>query len=156
MKQGQANTVPKGALVIAGGLTLMVMAMTAAVRVTGTPPSAKPAAVRAAEKTAPIASRTLRFADTPEGAVLITDARTGAMVHTITPGGQTGFVRGVMRGFARDRRMRGIDSSPGFTLTSWQGGQLSLTDTATGREVELGAFGGSNRAEFAALLEPRT
>jgi hypothetical protein len=31
---------------------------------------------------------------------------------------------------------------------------LSLTDSATGRALELGAFGPSNRAAFMALLTP--
>jgi hypothetical protein len=35
----------------------------------------------------------------------------------------------------------------------WKDGQLSLKDPATGREIELGAFGASNRAQFAGLLE---
>lgn len=155
MSHSHENMVPRGALIFAGGLVLFTLAATAAVRVTGTPPSAEPATVRAAEGARMIASRTLRFADTADGAVLITDAGTGAVVHTIAPGAQTGFVRGVMRGLARDRRMRGIDNGPGFTLSSWSDGQLSLRDTATGRELELGGFGSTNRAEFAALLEPR-
>ena len=68
-----------------------------------------------------------------------------------TQGG--GFIRGVLRGVARDRKMRGIGAQPPFALTLWRDGSLSLTDTATGREVELGGFGADNRAVFVALLE---
>ena len=73
-------------------------------------------------------------------------------VAVIAAGQKTGFVRGVMRGLARDRRARGIDNRPPFTLTLWRDGELSLTDTATGRTIELSAFGPTNRATFAALL----
>jgi putative photosynthetic complex assembly protein len=151
-----ANTVPRGALVIAGGLVLFTLAATAAVRVTGAPPSASPSLVRAEEGARPVATRLLGFADRADGAVVITDLTTRKVVQTIEPGGETGFVRGVMRGLARDRKMRGIGNAPGFELTLWGNGQLSLTDTATKRELELGGFGGTNRAAFASLLESST
>lgn len=48
--------------------------------------------------------------------------------------------------------MRGIGNGPAFSLTEWRDGELSLTDTATGRTIELNAFGSTNRASFAALL----
>jgi putative photosynthetic complex assembly protein len=57
-----------------------------------------------------------------------------------------------MRGLARERRMHGIDSTPPFDLTLWKDGELSLTDTVTGRSVELNAFGTTNRATFLDLL----
>ena len=59
----------------------------------------------------------------------------------IEPGQQTGFIRGVMRGLARERRMRGIGDAPPFNLSLWRDGELSLTDSATGRSIELTAFG---------------
>ena len=57
-----------------------------------------------------------------------------------------------MRGLARERRMHGIGSEAPFTLTQWRDGELTLTDSATGRSIELNAFGTTNRAAFAALL----
>jgi putative photosynthetic complex assembly protein len=63
-----------------------------------------------------------------------------------------GFVRGVMRGMARDRRAHGVGMEPPFALTLWRNGTLSLTDKSTGRAIELGSFGPDNRAAFAALL----
>jgi len=49
--------------------------------------------------------------------------------------------------------MHGIGSVPPFELTLWQDGSLSLHDTATGRDVELGGFGNDNRVVFMELLD---
>ena len=63
-----------------------------------------------------------------------------------------GFVRGVMRGMARERKMKGIGPAAPFELTQWENGSLSLRDPATGRAIELGSFGATNRAAFARVL----
>ena len=56
-----------------------------------------------------------------------------------------------MRGLARERRSHGFGNDAPFTLTAWRDGELSLTDTATGRSIELTAFGADQpRAAFAA------
>jgi putative photosynthetic complex assembly protein len=145
-------TVPKGALIGAAVLVVSVIATAGTMRLAHVPPAASPVLERAAEHVAPLQTRTLRFADQADRGVLITDVATGKVVATIEPGGQAGFVRGVMRGMARDRRMRGIGDGPPFTLTAWRDGGLSLVDTATGRSVDLGGFGDTNRQAFMALL----
>ena len=147
-----ADMLPRGTLVIAGALVAFAFAATATVRIAHIPAAASPVALRAASNMVPLASRDLRFVDRADGAVVIEDVRRGGTAAVIEPGQQTGFIRGVMRGLARDRRMRGIGDGPAFTLASWRDGELSLTDTATGRSIELTAFGSSNRAAFAALL----
>lgn len=149
------DMLPKGALVIAGALVLFSLAVTTIVRVAHIAPSASPVALRAAGHVAPLASRNLRFTDRADGAVVIEDVGTGHVAGMVEPGTKSGFIRGVMRGLARDRHMRGIGDGPPFTLTAWKDGELSLVDTATGRTLELGAFGGTNRAAFAALLTAR-
>ena len=147
-----ADMLPRGTLVIAGSLVLFALAATTLVRVTGTPPVASPAALRAEAGIAQIATRDLRFFDRADGSVLIEDAGNGRTAAVIKAGEETGFIRGVMRGLARERRSHGLGNAAPFTLTAWRDGQLSLTDTATGRSIELTAFGSTNRAEFAALL----
>ena len=112
--------------------------------------------MRAQEKIAVVESRSLRFVDRADGAVVIEDVGRGGVASVIEPGQQTGFIRGVMRGLARERRMHGIGNAPPFTLTLWRDGELSLTDSATGRSIELTAFGSTNRAAFAALLPGAT
>jgi putative photosynthetic complex assembly protein len=146
------DMMPRGTLVIAGALVLFALAATGIVRIAGLPAAADPAAFRTQARIAPVASRDLRFSDRADGAVVITDVRTGDTASVIVAGQQTGFIRGVMRGLARDRRARGIGAAAPFNLTLWRDGELSLTDSATGRSIELTAFGTTNRAAFAALL----
>ena len=152
--RSRPDMLPRGTLILAAGLVFFAFASTAIVRIAGIPPAASPAALRAEAGTPVIASRSLRFVDRADGAVVIQDVggKTGGVVSVIAPGEQTGFIRGVMRGLARERRMHGIGDQPPFTLTLWRDGQLSLTDSATGRSIEMTAFGSSNRAAFAALL----
>lgn len=147
-----ADMLPRGTLVIASSLVLFALAATTLVRVTGTPPSASPAALRAEGKIELVATRDLRFLDRADGSVLIEDTKTGGTAAVIEAGQETGFIRGVMRGLARERRSHGFGNEAPFTLSAWRDGELSLTDTATGRSIELTAFGSTNRAAFAALL----
>lgn len=150
-----AQQVPRGALVMAGALVGFALVVTATMRVAHIPPAASPVLLRQETHVAPVRTRSLRFVDQRDGGVRIEDAGTGRVASTIVPGERTGFIRGVMRGLARERRMRGIGSRPPFTLTEWRDGELSLTDSVTGRSIELAAFGSTNRASFAALLGPR-
>jgi putative photosynthetic complex assembly protein len=99
---------------------------------------------------APEASRDLRFYDRADGAVVIEDA-SGAEAAIVEPG-SGGFIRGVVRGLARDRKARGLGPEPVFRLTRWSDDRLTLEDTATGRRLELTAFGPTNKDAFAALL----
>jgi putative photosynthetic complex assembly protein len=99
----------------------------------------------------PLASRDLRFIDTEAGAVEVREADTGALVHQVEPG-EGGFIRGVMRGMARDRRAHGVGEAPPFRLAEWPDGRLSLEDLATGKQIELSAFGADNRRAFHRLL----
>lgn len=147
-----ADMLPRGTLVIAGALVLFALAVTSFVRIADIPPAASPALLRQTAHIAPVESRNLRFVDRADGAVLIQDVDQRSTASVIAPGQQTGFIRGVMRGLARERKMSGIGDGPPFRLTLWRDGQLTLTDSATGRSIEMTAFGSTNRAAFAALL----
>ncbi|MCS6855852.1 MAG: photosynthetic complex assembly protein PuhC [Elioraea sp.] len=99
-----------------------------------------------------IATRDLRFEDRPEGAVAIVDARNGAVVALIPPG-EGGFVRATLRGLARERRMNEAGGAEvPFRVSVWEDGRLTLEDTATGRLVDLGAFGQTQVQTFARLV----
>jgi putative photosynthetic complex assembly protein len=100
---------------------------------------------------APVNSIELVFLDEPDGSVQVRRSEDRSLVQIIKPT-TGGFVRGVMRGFARDRMVRGVGSTPPFLLTLSQTGRLSLTDLATGRVTVLEAFGSTNRAAFASML----
>jgi len=101
-----------------------------------------------------VQARDLRFLDSADGSVRVVDASGKAPDAVIAPGSNQGFIRGVLRGLARDRRMRHLDDGPPFRLALWRNGRLSLQDRATGRTIELDSFGADNRAAFARLLSP--
>jgi putative photosynthetic complex assembly protein len=145
---------PRGALIMAAALIGTVLVAATAVRTGLIPVQASPVDYRAEHKIAAIVSRDLRFSDRADGAVVIEDVSNGQIARTIEPGKRTGFVRGIMRSLARERKMKGIGAEAPFRLTAWADGEISLVDSATGRAIELNAFGTDNRAEFAALLPP--
>lgn len=151
-----ADMLPRGTLVIAGALVLFALTATATVRLAHLPAAASPVALRDAAHMVPVSQRNLRFVDRADGAVVIEDVDRHAIAEVIAPGQKTGFIRGVMRGLARDRRMRGIGDQPPFNLALYRDGELSLTDSVTGRSIELTAFGSTNRAAFLALLPAGT
>ena len=99
----------------------------------------------------PVAARDLTFFDMEDGAVEVRDGRGEEVVFVAAPG-TNGFIRGVMRGLARNRRQRDIGPEEAFRLAQWPNGRLSLEDLATGKRIELSAFGTQNRAAFAQLL----
>jgi putative photosynthetic complex assembly protein len=66
--------------------------------------------------------------------------------------GTNGFLRGTLRGLARERKREGLDGTVPFRLSQTRAGHLLLTDPATGRFVDLGSFGPTNAAVFARLL----
>jgi putative photosynthetic complex assembly protein len=153
MAHDHENTVPRGAVASAAVLVCTALALTGLVRLGVLNREAVPDTVRVAMHVAPSVTRTLTFADRGDGAVVVRDVATGENVRVLLDGVPgNGFIRGVMRGMARDRRARGVGMAPPFDLTLWRNGTLSLTDKTTGRAIELGSFGPDNRAAFAALL----
>jgi putative photosynthetic complex assembly protein len=149
------NMVPPAALKAAIGLVLVSLLLVAGVRVGAVPAQPSLAEIRVAERTQPVSQRQLRFADSKDGQVLVIDAATNARIAAIGTEG-SGFIRGVMRGLARERRQHHGGSAAPFRLTSWPDGALTLTDDTTGRVIELGSFGPTNRAAFAAFLPTRS
>lgn len=92
----------------------------------------------------------LRFMDRDDGSIAVVDAHDGHLIEHIV--GQNGFVRGTLRGLARERRRQGIGSEPPFQLIARADGRLTLLDPSTSRRVDLESFGPTNSAEFARLL----
>jgi putative photosynthetic complex assembly protein len=92
----------------------------------------------------------LRFEDRPDGSIAVIDHKTGKQIDAIQ--GEAGFVRGTLRGLAQERKRRGLDSGPPFELIYRADGRLTLSDTATGRLVDLESFGPSNASTFFKLF----
>jgi putative photosynthetic complex assembly protein len=136
------SMIPRAALFAMAALAAFAFVAAAFVRLSG---------VDVREPDAPaVETRSLRFEDTADGTILITDARDGSRVDELR--GEQGFVRGVLRGLARERKARGIGAEPPFELIGRADGRLTLRDPSTGRIVDLESFGPSNAAEFARLL----
>jgi putative photosynthetic complex assembly protein len=139
-----STSFPSGALLGAAALMTLAIVAAGAARLTGFGTSHVP-------DSKPLESRDLRFADRSDGAVVITEAETGRVVDVASPG-TNGFLRSTMRGLARDRKRRDLGAEAPFRLTRWADGRLSLQDAATGRSIDLGAFGPTNAAVFAHLM----
>jgi putative photosynthetic complex assembly protein len=137
--------VPKAGVLAAAALVLFALASVTTVRLTG---------VGEVRMTLPavMESRDLRFEDGRNGEVLVYDADDHQLVDTLAPG-SNGFVRVVLRGLARERKLGDIGSQPPFRLTRFVNGQIMLTDTATGKRVDLDAFGSANTKDFARLMK---
>ena len=143
------SPVSRTGLIAASSLVFISLALTTASRVSQI---LKPASdVAAAAASAPANAIELVFLDETDGSIQVRRSEDRSLVQLIKPG-TGGFVRGVMRGFARDRMVRGVGSAPPFQLAVAQTGQLTLTDMATGRVTVLEAFGSTNRAAFASML----
>lgn len=98
----------------------------------------------------PVKVLQLSFEDRPDGSIAVIDYKTGKQIDTVQ--GEAGFVRGTLRGLAQERKRRGLDSGPPFELIYRADGRLTLSDTATGRLVDLESFGPTNSSTFFKLL----
>jgi putative photosynthetic complex assembly protein len=107
----------------------------------------------AVQNVQPVAARDLAFFDMQNGSVEVRLSGGQQVVFVAAPG-TNGFIRGVMRGMARNRHAHGFGQEEAFRLAQWPNGRLSLEDLATGKVIELGAFGAENRKAFAQLLAP--
>ena len=98
----------------------------------------------------PVIVLQLRFEDRPDGSIAVIDYKTGKQIDAVQ--GEAGFVRGTLRGLAQERKRRGLDSGPPFELIYRTDGRLTLSDTATGRLVDLESFGPTNAGTFFRLF----
>jgi putative photosynthetic complex assembly protein len=143
---------PVGALYGAAGLIGIALISVFSVRaglVQGRPTTPE---IRSMNDVAVVKERLFRFSDRNDGALVISDANTSAEVVVLEPGTNSGFIRGVMRGLMRERKLKDAERSAPVRVTEWADGALTLTDVSTGRIIELGSFGPDNRRAFDAIL----
>jgi putative photosynthetic complex assembly protein len=143
-ERSEDRTLPRGALLGAGGLVVLSLFMVGLARMTGYQPAKPPVSIV-------VDQYDLRFEDRPDGAVLIYSSKDDRLVDVLQPG-TNGFVRGVLRGLVRERRADHVGTAPPFRLTRWADGRLSLDDPSTGRHVDLEVFGPTNSGAFAQIL----
>ncbi len=144
--------VPRAALWGAAAMLAVVLLLALAPRLGLVAPPPSPVEQQARAGAQVVLARALRFEDLGNGSVAVIDAADGARVATLPPVENGGFVRGVLRALARERLKSGAGAEAAFQLELWSSGALTLTDPATGRVVELSAFGRTNRAAFLAFL----
>ncbi|RYZ01415.1 MAG: photosynthetic complex assembly protein PuhC [Comamonadaceae bacterium] len=138
------DAVPRTMLIALGGLVLATLLAVGFVRFTGVGAVQVPDA-------APVSVREFRFEDRADGSIEVLDAASRQVVQTVAPG-TNGFLRGTMRGLARERHRRGLGQEMPFRMVGRADGKLTLEDPATGRRVDLGSFGPTNAAVFAQLM----
>ncbi len=140
--QVQAIVIPTWLVYLAGAGLLGLLVAVAGLRIAGWNPSVEPGAV--------VVERALAFSDTSDGGVRVLDTATGdtlAVMH-----GEQGFLRGILRGLARDRRQQGVGSTPPYLLSLRDDGRLLISDPQTGQRLDLASFGADNAAVFARWL----
>ncbi len=98
-----------------------------------------------------VAEIQLYFRDRDDGAVVVVDALSGNTIEVLEPG-TNGFLRSTMRTFVRERKAVQVGNETPFALQQTESGRLLLTDPATGREVDLWAFGKTNAEAFRRFL----
>lgn len=144
MARHHDQQVPRGALIAAAVLIVLAIALAAFAR--------QGLIGRADDLSAPtVEFRDLVFLDRKDGGILVLAADTGETVQAIEPG-TNGFLRGVLRGLARERRLGGFDTEKPFRLLRQGDGRLTLLDLATQRHIELVSFGPTNAKAFARFL----
>jgi putative photosynthetic complex assembly protein len=154
MSDFRGEKFPRGALYGAGGVIGITLLIVFGIRLGVVPGRPTAPEIRVEKQVAVVAQRSFRFADRADGALLATDARTDQVALVLEPGSNSGFIRGVMRGLMRERQLHEVARDGAVTVTQWADGALTLEDPSTGRIIELGSFGGTNRAAFAQLLVP--
>jgi putative photosynthetic complex assembly protein len=145
MSEHQHNQmIPRSVLLGAAVMILLSLGLAAGARrarLSAPPPPASPA----------LESLNLRFEDRSDGAIAVLDAASGREVSLVPPR-TNGFVRGVLRGMFRSRKLESLGRQASFRLAREADGRLSLQDPQTGRRVDLDSFGPTNSAAFAQLL----
>lgn len=136
--------VPRGALVGAACLIALTIGLAAVARGAREP--------EVASSSADSVTVELRFVDRPDGSVAVVDAESGDQVMTVAAQ-SNGFVRGVLRGMFRTRKLEELDRAAAFRLTRAADGALVLDDPLSGRVVDLRSFGTTNYQAFATMFD---
>ncbi len=140
------NGLPKQIIMAAGALVLLALGAVVFVRMSGV------GAVHVPDAEA-ITVREFLFEDRSDGSIVIMDARSNKLVDTVAPA-TNGFLRGTMRGLARERKRQGVGPEVAFQLVGRADGRLTLVDPGTQRRVDLESFGPTNAEVFARLMKP--
>ncbi len=106
---------------------------------------------RAPDTATAVWQRELLFEDRADGAVTVRSPSDSVAFAVLEPG-TNGFIRSALRGMARERMRDDQGPQIPFRLVAWNDGRLTLDDPATGRRIDLKAFGHTQAEAFANLL----
>ena len=145
MSESRGAIIHRRALIACCVIAVLTVVIAATVKWTGTGEYYAP-------ETDAVLVAELRFEDEADGIVAVYNNVTGARL--IEYGLDEGvFVRSVMRGVARQRRLRGQGPEAPVELSRHEDGQIWLLDPASGTHIYLGAFGPDNVGAFEEILE---
>jgi len=147
MERSAATGFPRAPLVAVALLIGLTLLAVAGVRYTGMGVVIVPDAPT-------VAVRALRFEDRQDGSIAVLDANGEHQIDSVAPG-TNGFLRGTLRGLARERKRAGVGPEVPFQLVGHADGRMTLKDPGTGRRVDLASFGPTNAAAFARLMNSR-
>jgi len=124
------------------GLALATLALVGMASVTGRPVTSVPPSAEV------VRERTFSLIGGGAQAVTVLDEN-GNLLARMDHGG---FVTVIQNGLQRARTVHGIDPDLPIRVVEYANGRLSAHDDLTGYTVELGSFGGDNRAAFERLM----
>lgn len=93
--------------------------------------------------------------DMLDGTIVIASAVDGQVLEVVDRD-SNGFLRGGLRGFARERGLHGVGSGEPFRLRLHEDGTLVLVDPTVGQIVALNGFGQDNFHAFGKYLTMTT
>ncbi|MEM9383737.1 MAG: photosynthetic complex assembly protein PuhC [Pseudomonadota bacterium] len=92
------------------------------------------------------------FIDEADGTLLVVDVDTDRTIRRV-PSEEEAFMRALVRAVERDRYAHSVEAGLPITISAREDGDLLLIDETTGLLYHLRAFGPTNLAAFARLLE---
>lgn len=96
--------------------------------------------------------RTITVHDVAAGGVEVRDATSGTVLAAHGRG-QGAFLRQALRSLVMNRERKGVPLRDPFTVMRATDGKLYVVDGASGTRINVTAFGGVARANFAPLLD---
>jgi putative photosynthetic complex assembly protein len=135
---------PSAFLYAVGAVIFLIVAVVAVIRIMGLNTSF-------ASTAASLNERTLRFEDRADGSIAVIDASNEGLIDIVAPG-TNGFLRGTLRGLARERKRLGSGAETPFLLAARTDGRLTLDDPVSKRQIDLKSFGPTNARAFEIFL----
>lgn len=137
--------VPRGPLIGAFLLVVLVFGVAIQARVAGRTASEEPLAAVAVQ-------RNVRFDVRPDGMISVYDVGEDREIVRLSPE-KNGFIFGMLRGIKQKRDVAHTDPGTPFRITRWQDGRMTLDDPSTGMHVAVSSFGPTQVESFKQLFQ---